>query len=82
MPQHDTKFIDSAMELAESMHFTNAAKRLRISQSQLAKNIQDLEEALGFRIFDRDKKTVAVNDAGKAYLEQAKLSIMYADRAF
>ena len=82
MTQNETKFMDSALALAETLHFTKAAKRLRISQPQLTKNIQDLEDALGFRLFDRDRKKVAVNDAGRAYLEKAKLSIMYAERAF
>ena len=64
------------------LHFTKAAKRLRISQPQLTKNIQELEDMLGIRLFDRDRKTVTLNDAGRAYLQQAKLSIMYAERAF
>lgn len=82
MTQNETKFMDSAIALAETLHFTKAAKRLRISQPQLTKNIQELEDILGVRLFDRDRKTVTLNDAGRAYLEQAKLSIMYAERAF
>jgi DNA-binding transcriptional LysR family regulator len=82
MTQNETKFMDSALALAETLHFTKAAKRLRISQPQLTKNIQELEDILGFRLFDRDRKTVDLNDAGRAYIEQAKLSIMYAARAF
>lgn len=82
MTQNETKFVDSALSLAETLHFTKAARRLRISQPQLTKNIQELEDILGVRLFDRDRKTVMLNDAGRAYLEQAKLSIMYAERAF
>lgn len=48
----------------------------------MTKNIQELEDILGFRLFDRDRKTVNLNDAGRAYIEQAKLSVMYAERAF
>jgi DNA-binding transcriptional LysR family regulator len=82
MTQNDTRFMDSAMALAETLHFTKAAKRLRISQPQLTKNIQGLEDILGYRLFDRDRKTVVLNDAGRAYIEKARLSIMYAERAF
>ena len=82
MTQNGTKFIDSAMALAETPHFTKASKRLRISQPQLTKNIKELEDTLGIRLFDRDRKTVTLNDAGRVYLEQARLSIMYAERAF
>ena len=82
MTQNETKFMDSARALAETLHFTKAARRLRISQPQLTKNIQELEDTVGVRLFDRDRKSVVLNDAGRAYLEQAKLSIMYAERAF
>ena len=82
MTLNETKFMDSAMALAETLHFTKAAKRLRISQPQLTKNIQDVEAILGFQLFDRDRKNVAVNDAGRAYIQQARLSILYAERAF
>jgi DNA-binding transcriptional LysR family regulator len=82
MTQNETKFMDSALALAETLNYTKAAKRLRISQPQLTKNIQELEDTLGFRLFDRDRKTVELNDAGRAYIVQAKLSIMYAERAF
>ena len=82
MTQNETKFMDSALALAETLNFTKAAKRLRISQPMVTKNIQELENILGFRLFDRDRKTVVLNDAGRAYLEKAKLSIMYAGRAF
>ena len=81
MTQNETKFMDSALALAETLHFTKAAKRLRISQPMVTKNIQELENLVGFRLFDRDRKTVVLNDAGRAYLEKAKLSVMYAERA-
>jgi DNA-binding transcriptional LysR family regulator len=73
--------MDSALALSETLNFTKAARRLRISQPMLTKNIQELEDFLGGRLFERDRKTVRLNDAGRAYIEQAKLSIMYAERA-
>ena len=54
MTQNETKFMDSAMALAETLHFTKAARRLTISQPQLTKNIQELEDTVGVRLFDRD----------------------------
>lgn len=81
MTRNETKFMDSALALSETLHFTKAAKKLRMSQPMLTKNIQELEDFLGGRIFERDRKTVTLNDAGRAYVEQAKLSIMYAERA-
>lgn len=82
MTRNDTKYMDSVLALSETLNFTKAAKRLRISQPMLTKNIQELEDILGGRLFERDRKTVTLTDAGRAYGEQAKLSIMYAERAF
>ena len=65
MTQNGTKFMDSAMALAETLHLTKGARRLRISQPQLTKNIQELEDTLGVCLFDRDRKTVTINDAGR-----------------
>jgi DNA-binding transcriptional LysR family regulator len=81
MTRNETKFMDSALALSEALNFTKAAKKLRMSQPMLTKNIQELEDLLGGRIFERDRKTVKLNDAGRAYMEQAKLSVMYAERA-
>ena len=82
MARNETKHMESALALSETLHFSRAAKKLGMSQPMLTKNIQDLEEILGGRIFDRNRKTVRLNEAGRAYLEQARLSLLYGERAF
>jgi DNA-binding transcriptional LysR family regulator len=81
MSKNDTKLMESVLALAEELHFGRAARRLRISQPMLTKNIQDLETLVGGPLFLRDRKHVVLSDAGRAYVQQARLSLLYSERA-
>jgi DNA-binding transcriptional LysR family regulator len=81
MANNDTKLMESAIALAESLHFGRAARKVRISQPMLTKNIQDLEALVGGALFLRDRKTVVLSDAGRAFVQQARLSLTYGERA-
>jgi DNA-binding transcriptional LysR family regulator len=81
MLKNDTKLMESVIALAEELHFGRAARRLRISQPMLTKNIQDLEALVGGPLFLRDRKHVVLSDAGRAYVQQARLSVLYGERA-
>jgi DNA-binding transcriptional LysR family regulator len=60
--------------VAEELSFTKAAtERLFISQPALSKQIRQLEASLRVRLFDRDRRTVALTKAGEAMLPQARL---------
>ena len=81
MSKNDTKLMESVIALAEELHFGRAARRLRISQPMLTKNIQDVEALIGGTLFLRDRKHVVLSDAGRAYVQQARLSLLYGERA-
>ncbi|MEZ2346435.1 LysR substrate-binding domain-containing protein [Terriglobus sp. RCC_193] len=81
MFKNDTKLLESVIALAEELHYGRAARRLRISQPMLTKNIQDVETLVGTPLFDRDRKHVVLSDAGRAYVQQARLSLLYGERA-
>jgi DNA-binding transcriptional LysR family regulator len=81
MFKNDTKLMESVIALAEELHFGRAARRLRISQPMLTKNIQDVEALIGTPLFLRDRKHVVLSDAGRAYVQHARLSILYGERA-
>jgi len=81
MSKNDTKLMESVIALAEELHFGRAARRLRISQPMLTKNIQDVESLIGAPLFLRDRKHVVLSDAGRAYVQQARLSLLYGERA-
>lgn len=81
MARNETKFMESAIVLSEELHFSRAARKMGISQPMLTKNIQDLEILVGGPLFVRDRKNVKLNDAGRAYVQKARLSLLYGERA-
>ncbi len=58
--------------VAEELHFGRAAERLNMSQPPLSRQIQELEEELGFSLFVREHHKVMLTDAGTAYLAHVK----------
>jgi DNA-binding transcriptional LysR family regulator len=58
--------------VAEELHFTRAAKKLRIAQQALSAQIRNLEVELGFDLFVRGSKGVALTAAGQELLSGAK----------
>jgi DNA-binding transcriptional LysR family regulator len=53
-------------------HYGRAAQRLRVAQPALSRQIQDLEEEIGFKLFDRLPRGVKISEAGKTFLEDAR----------
>ena len=58
--------------VAETSNFTRAAERLFLAQPSLSKQIRDLEEEIGFPIFDRSREGVRITLAGEMVLAYAK----------
>lgn len=54
--------------LAEELNFTRAARRAIISQSAMSEQIARLEEVLDTRLFDRDRRSVRLTNAGQVLL--------------
>jgi DNA-binding transcriptional LysR family regulator len=67
--------------LAEELNFTRAALRLHVAQPSLSKQIRDLEEYLGAKLFERTKRDVRLTAAGEAFTAEARLTLFHADRA-
>jgi DNA-binding transcriptional LysR family regulator len=67
--------------VAEELHFGRAAERLNMSQPPLSRQIQELEEELGFALFTRAYHKVALTDAGRTYLTHARLILDQVARA-
>lgn len=58
----------AAVTLAEELNFTRAAGRLKITQPALSKQIAELENQLGFVLFERNQKRVELTDAGQVFI--------------
>jgi DNA-binding transcriptional LysR family regulator len=57
---------------AEEKNFSNAAKRLHMSQSAVSQNIQSIEKAYGVELFIRRGRSVEVSEAGQSILPMAR----------
>ena len=67
--------------VAEELSFTRAALRLHLSQPPLSQQIQALEQDLGVRLLERNKRNVALTEPGRIFLEQARQILAKADEA-
>lgn len=57
---------------AEEKNFSNAARRLHLSQSAVSQNIQSMERAYGVELFIRRGRAVQLSEAGQSILPMAR----------
>jgi DNA-binding transcriptional LysR family regulator len=67
--------------VAETENVSRAALKLRLSQPALSRQIRDLEDEIGFRLFERTAKSVRLTDAGRAFVDEARAILKQADEA-
>ncbi|WP_034260757.1 LysR family transcriptional regulator [Actinospica robiniae] len=65
--------------VAEELNFGRTAARLRIAGPSLSQQIKALERDLGVRLFDRDRRSVALSAHGEALLADARALLEQAD---
>ncbi|HMA16703.1 MAG TPA: LysR substrate-binding domain-containing protein [Kiloniellaceae bacterium] len=64
-----------AVAVAEERHFGRAAERCHVSQPTLSGQLRKLEESLGFSLFERTSRSVAVTTAGESVLAHARRAL-------
>jgi DNA-binding transcriptional LysR family regulator len=72
MIQSDLKTLRYFTVLAETLSFTTAAAKLRMSQPALSLALQRLEEQLGVPLVNRTNRSVVLTPAGQAYARGAR----------
>ena len=63
------------LSTAASSSMREAATRLFVSQPALSASIRDLEDELGFLIFERTSKGISLTDAGREFVIYAKKAV-------
>jgi DNA-binding transcriptional LysR family regulator len=67
--------LEHFVAVAEERNFTRAARRLHLVQSALSVSIRTLEGELGARLFERTTREVALTDAGRVLLPEARRTL-------
>jgi LysR family transcriptional regulator, benzoate and cis,cis-muconate-responsive activator of ben and cat genes len=66
---------------AEQENVSRAALKLHVSQPGISRQIHDLEEEIGFPLFERSAKALKLTGAGRKFLEEARAVLQRADDA-
>jgi len=59
------------ISVAQTLNFSESARRSGLTQPSISHHINELEKQLGSRLFIRNKRNVALTDAGQAFLPHA-----------
>jgi len=58
--------------VAEELSFTKAARKLRLAQPSLTRQVQNLEDEIGVRLLERAKNRVVLTEEGRRFLFDSK----------
>jgi DNA-binding transcriptional LysR family regulator len=77
----EVRWMKTFIAVAEELHFGRAAQQLHIAQPAVSQQIANLEKYLGIQLFERNKRSVRLTDAGEAFLEPCRESLRSIDTA-
>jgi DNA-binding transcriptional LysR family regulator len=67
----ELRHIRSFLSLAKTLNFSRTAEIVHLSQPALSLQIQALENEIGVKLFERDRRTTVVTAAGAAFQREA-----------
>lgn len=59
------------ISVAQTLNFSEAARRNGLTQPSISHHINELEKQLGCKLFIRDKRSVSLTDSGRTFLPHA-----------
>ncbi len=68
----NTKQMQYFIVVADTLNFRKAAEQLHMTQPPLSQQIAALEEDLGVKLFERNRRTVELTEAGKTLLHEVR----------
>ncbi len=57
--------------VAQELNFTKAARKLRVAQPALSRQIRQLEDEVGVALLERNRRGTRLTEAGRAFLAEA-----------
>src|SRR5882724_526972 len=73
--------IRSFLSVAETLHFGRSAELIHLSQPALSLQIRALEEDVGVRLFERNRRKTTLTAAGVAFRDEAAHALSHLDQA-
>src|SRR5260370_1236980 len=73
--------IRSFLSIAETLHFGRTAELIHISQPALSLQIRALEEDIGVRLFERNRRKTTLTAAGFAFRDDAGAALSQLEQA-
>lgn len=78
----NSRQLQYAILLSETLNFSQVADRLGISQPSLSKQILALEAELGIKLFDRNHSPMTITPAGEFFLQEARELLYKEDQLY
>lgn len=69
------------VEVARNEHVTRAAEKLHVAQSAISRQIANLEQELGVKLFIRKGRNVKLTPIGKIFLHRVEIALAEIDKA-
>jgi len=71
--------LEYAVALADTLNFRKAAEQCNVAQPSLSSQIAQLEEAIGLRLFERDRRRVLLTPQASEVIARARVVLRDAD---
>jgi LysR family transcriptional regulator, hydrogen peroxide-inducible genes activator len=78
-PPCSLRQLQYVVAVADALSFRRAAERCHVSQPSLSAQLAQLEDALGVRLFERDRRRVLLTAPGRALVERMRRVLLEAD---